>query len=158
MIASRRSILLAACAALPLAACAGVTPAQLASDAVTDLGLIANGFTALLPEVSGITGLSSGAVASIENFLSEAKTTASNVSATITQAAALPVVQQIETYFQEALNLLGVVSLPAPFSTVITALKVLLPVVEAAVGLTAPVGAAPGGMTPAQARAVLAVA
>lgn len=153
----RRSIL-AGCSALALAGCAGLSPAQIARQAVTDLGLIANGFAAGTPELASITGISAATLTSVSALFGKAQALAAGISATVTAETAKPVVQQIEAYFGEALTLLGDLLLPPPFSTVLTALNVLLPVVEAAVGLPVPVGAALGGMTPAQARAVLASA
>jgi|GEM_PF-2993651 hypothetical protein len=152
----KRRTLIAACALTPLAACAGLTEQQIASRAVQDMQLVANGLNAAIPELATVTGIPVATLTNVSALFGKAVAAAQGVSASITATAAQSVVTQVVTYFNEAATMLSGLPLPPAFSTTLTALKVLLPVVEVAVGLPVPVGAAPGGMTPDQARAVLA--
>lgn len=141
----------------PLAACAGQTPTTIAASVVKDISLLSVGFTALLPTLSTVPGVATPILTEIAAYIAKAEVLAQSVSGTITVATAQPIVSQIETYFNEALALLGTVPLPANVTLVINAVKTILPIVEVAVGI-ATASVAKTGLTPDQARAVLGAA
>jgi len=142
-----------ALAATMLAACAAgtMTPATVADDVT----LITTAFTAMLPTLASTPGISAAATASVDQAVVDLQSAAAAVAAADTTVSARPVVVRVEANVNAVIAVLAGLTLPAPISTILEAVSVLLPVIEAAVGLTAPVGTEPGTMTPAQARAVL---
>jgi len=74
-----------------------------------------------------------------------------------TTATAQPVVSRVEADVNAVIAVLAGLPLPAPLPTVLEAASVLLPIIEAAVGMTTLVGITPATMTPRQARAALRI-
>lgn len=143
------------------AGCSAVSPAQDISQAVSDLQLIAQSFTAALPAFSRIVGINSQSLSQIQSWIANITAAASGIASAANAAAAQPFVQQVESDLNAIVGALSGLPLPAPISTVLAAAGVLLPVVEAAVGLALPPSsparslAARRPMTPDQARAAL---
>jgi hypothetical protein len=127
-----RSFVLAA-PALALVGCA--TPQQIAAIAVSDIGLLANGLTAFSPLLATIPGITTALIAQVTAYLSQAVSIAQSVSAATTQVEGQSVIQQIESYFTDAVNLLASFTLPAQLASIVADIKVLIPVIETAVGL-----------------------
>jgi hypothetical protein len=137
-----------------LTACGAVTAQAIAQQTVTDLTLIDNGLTALGPLLT-TSGVPAAALATAQKDITLADAFANAAKVATTTAEAQGPVQQAETYLNAAFGALSTVTLPPAPQKIVTALNVLLPVVEAAVGIvTNAVGASPE--TPDEARAVLA--
>jgi len=137
-----------------LTACGALTAQALAQQTVTDLALIDNGLTALSPLLT-TSGVPAATLATVQADLVTADTFAKAAETATTTAAAQQPVQQAETYLNTALGLVSGLPLPPKVAGIVTALNVLMPVIETAVGIvTNAVGA--GGETPDEARAVLA--
>lgn len=151
----RRTLLAGATAlaATTLTACAtGIpTPATVAQDVT----LIATAFAAILPGFASIAGIGSATTATVGQAIVDLQAAAAAVSAADTTVSARPVVTRVATDVGAVIAVLTGLPLPAPIATVLEAAAVLLPVIEAAVGIVARAGTAPGSMTPAQARAAL---
>lgn len=139
---------------LTLAGCATTAPVNLQTVA-TDIGLISTSFN---------TALSSPAVAQAVNIPPAVTmaladlTTVANAAASAPDAAAMKVdVAAVERDVNTIVGALaGLPNLPPNVSTILSAAVVLLPVIEASVGIVAPAAtgtsAAAGAMSPATAR------
>jgi hypothetical protein len=137
-----------------LTACGAVTAQAIAQQTVTDLALIDNGLTALGPLLT-TSGVPTATLSSIQNDLTLADGFAKAAETATTTAAAQSPVSQAETYLNAALGALNGLPLPPKVAGIVTALNVLMPVIETAVGIvTNAVGAS--AETPDEARAVLA--
>lgn len=165
MTLSRRAALqrglMLACAPIALAGCAtltGRTAATIAAQVVSDAQTIATGLSGVLPALTALRTIPAATASSVSTLLSEAIGVAKSISSGMTASAAQPLVKQIEGDVNAAVQALAVLPLPPSIESVLLAAQVLLPVVESAVGLAVPAGAVKGGMTPAQARAVLKAA
>ena len=90
--------------------------------------------------------------AALDDLTNLAVTVAKSTSSTATQASVTTVENDVNTIVAALAGL----PLPPPAPTILTAAEVLLPVIEAAVGLLVPPSAAVGGMTPDEARIHLA--
>lgn len=143
---------------LGVAACAGKTAAQVGQTVVSDVQLIGNALSASLPALAVVSGLSASAVSSIQAAIGQIGTIGQQIVAGMTVAQGQPLVQQIETDFGTVLGIVSGLPLPGGISQVIAAVQILLPVVEAAVGMAVAAGAPAGAMTPAKARLILATA
>lgn len=139
----------------------GKSPAQGIAQVVSDLQLIAQSFTAALPSFAKIVGINSNTLSQIQNWISQIVAAAQGVASAANGSAAQPFVQQVETDLNAIVGALAGLPLPPPIGTVLAAAGVLLPVIEAAVGLVLPPSsparslAAMRPMTPDQARAAL---
>lgn len=162
---SRRSLLLttiggtAVLATVGLAGCTnGGTNADLIKVA-SYANAIATGLKNVLPQLGSITGISAGIMGKVGQDVADIQTLAVALQTTASTNAALPMVQRIEAIVADILTALGGLPLPAPVSTVIAAINVLLPIMETIVGIVLPAGAASRAaaakMTEAQAVAVL---
>ena len=126
---------------LAIAGCASTVPVTPASVA-TDVATIGTGLLGALQN-SGLTvpAQATEAVADIiavSDALEQGET----------MADAQPLVQRVESDLNTVVTSVGALpNLPAGVSGALTAAEVLLPVVEAAVDLTVPASAIPGGMT-----------
>ena len=89
-----RRTLAALLPAAALTACAGQTTAQLAQTVVTDAGLVANALTNVLPNLQGVPP---GVADKVASYAQQAVGAAQSLVATMTQAQAQPVIQQIQT-------------------------------------------------------------
>lgn len=158
----RRTLILA----LPLMSCAtGAKPtaAQVIADltgAVTTLDAMTQ-----MPAFAGLV-TNPATLAQIRSAVAQAKTALATLNASLPDAANATGVQQVFAYLNAALSLLaGLGVLPAPYGTVVAAVSVLLPLVEAWLGgvgvprapaLAGP-RVAPAGMSAEKARQVLSV-
>lgn len=154
---NRRSLLAlipSAAAMMTLAACAtSPTPATVAND----VALIAAGYRGVLPQIGTLAGVTPAIVATAGHAIADLQAAAAAFAgADVTTEQSL--VRRIEADVNAVVTALAGLSLPTPISTVVQAAQVLLPIVEIDVGLIAPSAATLGisGLTPAQARAVLA--
>lgn len=156
-----RRELLATTALLPLVACAS-TGGTL-SQAISDVQTIASGLAGVLPQLGAVTGIPASIVGQAGGIISKIQSIASAMAGVVSTAAAQGAVQQLETLVN------GLIAAVAPFvaavpvvGQVFAAAAVLLPVIEAAVGLVvAPPARAIRGvapMTPDQARMILEAA
>ena len=157
MIATRRA-LLSAVAVLPFAGCASFGSGLAAVQ--SDAALILNGINAILPAIQSFPGVPSTLGAVVGAYIARAQAALAALRIATTAAGATPSVQSIEAAVNGIVLALGQfgVALPAPFGTYLIAAETLVPIILAAVGVSAPAAAMAGAMTPDQARAVLAKA
>lgn len=151
---SRRA-LLRATAIAPIAAlmaCAGQTVPQALQQAASDASLIANGLAAVMPQLSPL--VSASTLATAQGWLTKLQSAASQLAGIPTTTGAVPLVQQIEQGVNAIVGIAAPLLAATPAGPILTAATVLLPVLETAVGLFVPPAA--GGMTPDQARLILA--
>jgi hypothetical protein len=144
---TRRHLLASTVLMVPVAGCAGLTAAQIASDAVTYGPDIAN---ALLTVVGMVTTVPANVATDVQT----AETVASQIVAGMTQTAAAPLVTQIGNALTDAASALtsGPTPIVKPGSTAATILadaQLAMPLLQIAVGLLT-AGATLGGPTPAQ--------
>ena len=144
---------LAACAHPVTAPSVQASAAQLASD----VQLIDNGLSAVLPSVARVANVPPATVARINADLAKIQADAAQVQADVTATSAVPtgVVQEIASVVTDvATVVLPAVPGAAPFVPVVQAANALVPVLLNAIGSPA-AGAAPV-MSPSAARLVLA--
>ena len=157
---NRRNLLTAAAVIAPaalLAGCAtGQTASQVTAQVLTDINLEASGLANALPLLTAAKGIPAAIVAKAQAIIARIQVAAASMSAQVTSAQAQATVTQIETDVNAVVGLLAGMPLPPAISGVLQAAVVLLPLIEAGVGLAVPVGAAPSAMSAAQARMVLA--
>lgn len=145
-------VLLATTAMSACAGTGGQTPAQIAQTAITDAQLIANALSNVLPNLQGV----SPAIASqVTMYAQQAVAAAQSLVATMTQAAAQPIIQQIQT------DVTAVAATVQPYlkpgstaATILSDAQVLMPLLLLAVGLTMQ-AAAKAGANPDASRARL---
>jgi hypothetical protein len=139
-----------------LAACSTTAPVNLQSVA-NDIALIATSFNTGLNNPAVVKAIPGGLPASVTAALTDLQlvaTAAANApDATAMKGSVVIVERDVQTIVGA---LAGLPNLPANVSTILTAATVLLPVLEAAVGIVAPApagtSAAVGGMSPGAAR------
>jgi len=135
-----------------------VTPAEVAQVVVNDLGLIKNGAAGVLAALSAIGTLSAGTASTVSSDLTTVLNAVGTVAAGTAASAAQPVVQQIEAMISAVISALQAVTLPPVVQTILSAMQVLMPAIEAAVGIILPASLAPKAEDVNWARGVLAVA
>lgn len=108
-----------------------------------------------MPQLGLVTGLSTTVIDTATQAIVGLQSAADAVATADTLAAARPIVVRIASDVSAVISALSAVELPEALSRALQAAAVLLPIIEAAVGLAAPAGAATSAMTPAQARAAL---
>lgn len=151
-----RRLLLAGLAALPAASLVGcVSGPEIPPAALSDLNLIANALKALMPQLGVVSGLSAAAINTATQAIMDIQTAADAAATADTIVAARPLVIRITTDVNSVVDALSAVSLPEGFTRTLQAASVLVPIIEAAVGLAIPAGTEAGAMTPPQARAWL---
>jgi hypothetical protein len=159
----RRAFLLGASGA-GLAACTTASVDAGLATAASDVATIAAALPAVLTQLGtlSIPGLTPAIVATVGVAVSGIQTVASALSGAATAAAAQPLVAKVETYVNGIVTALAGLPLPPPISTALTAASILLPVIEAAIGLVttpapaaARMAASAPSMSPAQARLIL---
>lgn len=147
--------------AIAVLGAAGCTTAQttVAQTVVNDVDMTAKAFETVLPNFAKIAGINAATVATIYGWIGNITTVARQIVAGMSQSAAQPLVQQIESDVNNIVGVLSTLPLPPTIMTVVDAAAVLLPVIEAAVGLVTPASmqmrTAHAGMTPDEARAAL---
>lgn len=137
----------------------GKSGATISAAVVEDIQLIGSGLSGALSGFETITGISPAAVAKIEGYVTAIEAGAASVATTVAANVAKPIATQIATDFSALETALGGITLPAVIQSVLSAVKTLLPYVEAGVGIltAASVKAAEEtGMTVDEARLILA--
>lgn len=151
-----RRLLLLGLAALPAATLAGCASGPaVAPDTINDINLIATALKALMPQLGQVAGLSAAAMDTATQAIMDIQAAADAVTTADAIAAAQRLVVRIASDVSAVIDALSAAELPDALGRALQAASVLLPIIEAAVGLAAPAGAATGVMTPAQARAAL---
>ena len=150
--------IIALAGAIALAGCSSstsTTPTTLQTVA-NDVSLLATGLNNALSQPSVLAlippTIEPNISAALADLTTLATTVANSTSSTATQASVTTVENDVNTIVAALAGL----PLPPPAPTILTAAEVLLPVIEAAVGLVVPPSAAVGGMTPDEARIHLA--
>ncbi len=123
---------------------------------ISDVSLIANGVGSLLPQIAALTGLSAAAITTIQQAITAIKSIADQIKGISSTADAQPLVQRIESYLNTIVGALAVLPLPPPISVILQAATVLLPIVEALVGMLVTAKPMAGTMSPDSARLILA--
>jgi hypothetical protein len=161
---SRRA-LLRGMTAVPVVAClsaagcntASVSPAVQA--AANDVKLIGQAFVGMLPTIATLTGMTMQTTAKISQWAGDLGAFAGSLAAMPTTSGAASVVQDVERTVNAIFSALSSVkSMPASVAGVLKAAQTLMPVIQMAVGVLTAMAPAARGMTPDEARAVLAVA
>lgn len=127
------------------------------SQSATDVANIAGAFKAVMPQLSTVTNLTSQASLVVTQAVNDLQTLAQNLAAAATTAVAVPIVLQVETDVNSVVNTLAsyASSLPKVVAEALQAAAILLPVIEASVGLLGAKAMAPATSV-AHARSVLA--
>lgn len=152
----RRRLFILGLAALPAATLAGCASGPAVAPAtINDINLIATALKSLMPQLGLVAGLSTTAIDIATRAIVDLQSAADAVATADTTAAAQPLVVRIASDMSAIIGALSAAELPEALSRALQAASVLLPIIEAAVGLAAPAGAGIGTMTPVQARAAL---
>jgi hypothetical protein len=159
MILFKRAIVgVSVIALLAVSACAGQTAAQVTQTLLTDTTTMAAALKAEMPAIQAVQGIPAANVAQAQAALADLQSVAGMLNTSMTTTAAQPVIQKIvadvTTFNDAVLPFAGA----TPVAGILEAANVLLPVLEVAVNLVSPVGAAANSMTPDQAVAVLKAA
>lgn len=140
-----------------LAACANSGTPVTVQSVSQDVTLIATGLNNALSAPSVTALIPAATLPKIQQALSDLNSLATQVAASPSAAAQKGSVAVIEQDVNTIVSALaGLPGLPPNVSTILTAATVLLPVIEVAVGLVVPAGAATAAMTPDAARMHLA--
>lgn len=137
-------------------------PDQAIATVANDAKLIASGLQGVLVQLGNlnVAGLTPAILATVGSAVTNLQAVADAIAGVATNAAAQPLVQKIETYVNTIVSALAVLPLPPPISTALQAAAILLPIIEAAVGMVLPASTARAAkglaLTPDQARLVLA--
>jgi hypothetical protein len=125
---------------------------------VSDVSLIANGIGSILPQLSALAGLSDSARTTIQAAIAGIKLVADQIKGIASTADGQPLIQQLEGYLNAIISALAMLPLPPQISVILQAAMVLLPILEALVGLLMKPAANRFGsaMSPDAARLVLA--
>ncbi len=151
----RKKLLGMSIAAALLAGCAGPGGPGVSADTVARYQAIANGLLSIAATEAQIAGASPTLVARIQADADLARTAIAGLAPGLQAAAAVPTVKSVQAAVEDALAVAENLSLPASVQQLVLALRVLLPVAEAAI-VPAPTPApAAGAMSPGQALRVL---
>jgi hypothetical protein len=145
----------AASALTPLGACS--TFQQVASVVASDTLTIANGLTGVLAQLGTYSFVPAALISKVGVYIADVKSVATSLQ-TASASSATALVQQVETDVNAVVSALAGLPLPAPISTALQAASVLLPVIEAAVGLVVSQFTGTGTTTPAAAMRATAPA
>lgn len=146
-----------------LAACNGMTLSQVAAQTASDVALVAQGLVSGLTTLSSVVGavVPNGGtftsfVSSVSSYVGQIQAFAAQVAAGMSQAVAGPIVSQINSLFTSIENAMtGVSGLPAEFLKIVGYVSQLMPIIEAAVGVIAPIALTAATVDPDQVRAGL---
>ena len=151
---TRRHLLIASTALVPLAACQPGTTVQTVTAAmITDLGLIIGGITSKLPTLSSLG-------AGVANLVTDAQNMASQIKAGVAVNVGLPFMAKVQADLQSIMTTVSTAGSKVAADVVVivqdavTVANALAPLF----GLLTVAAAAPGGRTLDQARANLAAA
>ncbi len=135
-----------------LAACANQTPAEIA----TDVANIATGVASAAATLREGDYLTPAQLVTVDNAVSAVQAAALALANAQTSAAKDSAVEELATDVNAVDAALSEVpSVPSQVRSVLSAAEVLLPVVEAAFGVSAPFANTAIAMTPSEARAIL---
>lgn len=125
-----------------------LTTQQVTEAVVSDIGLIASGLSAILPQLSTLGALATTVV-------NDAKTAAAQIKAGLAANVALPFVQKVQADLQLILTTAAQINVPDLVTKIVQAGITLVNTVLPLLGVTVAAAPAPGAMTPDQARLVL---
>lgn len=151
-----RRTLLASSAIIPLAGCAGMGTDASISAIARDASILASGLMGAIAQLGSLA-----IPATVSAALAGLQSVADALSTVASQSAALPLVQKIESYVNVIVQALASIPLlPAPVTLALQAATILLPIIEAAVGMVLPASSmraklAPSNMSPSEARLIL---
>ena len=141
-------------------------PDKAIATVASDAKLIANGLAGALSQLGslGIPGLTPAIVAQVGTAIAGITSVADALAGVSTQAEAQPLVAKIETYLNAVVGALAMLPLPPAIALPLQAATILLPIIEALVGMVfrAPPQAAGAArraappLTPDEARLILA--
>jgi hypothetical protein len=161
----RRNFLIATTAIVPITGCSTIAQTfdSKLSLLVSDVTLIANGVSSLLPTIGSIAGLSDTVKSTIQLAIDGIREVANQIKGVTSTAAGQPWIQKLETYLNAIVSALSMLPLPPQVSVILQAATVLLPILETIVGLLTNLTPATarvqsGAMSPDAARAALALA
>lgn len=118
----------------------------------------------ILPTIVSVAGGSSPLALQITGYIDELQKFAATVAASASTGAAASTVKQIENVVNALVQAASNLPLPPPIPSILMAASVVLPTLEALVGLLIPaaprprIASAPAAMTPAEAEAILTAA
>lgn len=141
-----------------LSACAGQPQgAAIAAQVIDDINTVASSLMPLLPALSSIKGIPPTVIANATTAFNLIVQASGAVSSGMSTGSAAPLVRQMAT---GAFNLASTLApymglLPPPWGTIFTAISVLMPTIQIAVGLAVPPAAGPAPMSVEHARTVL---
>jgi hypothetical protein len=117
------------------------TATNIAQDVVNEVGDFSNGVLTLATEIQGVPAAT---LTEIQTDAGEIKSLSSDISTTMTQQLGLPVVQQIGNYFTVVANDVKQYIQPnSTLATILSDLEIVLPLIEAGVGLLGKQAATP---------------
>lgn len=152
---NRRNLILAAPFALAGCNVPDATVAQVSSD----VSAIASSLQQVLGQIGSVSGVSAATVSTVGTAVADIQALATAISGAASVAVQKPLVQRLEGYVGAVVAALVPLSavLPPPIPQVVMAVSILLPIVEAAVGMILPAQAtaARPAMSSDQARVLL---
>jgi hypothetical protein len=152
--------IIALAGAIALAGCSssttGTVPPVTLQTVANDVSLLATGLNNALSQPSVVALIPPTIEPQIKAVLNDLTSVAGTVGSSTSASAAKASVTTVENDVNTIVAALAGLPLPPPAPTILTAAEVLLPVVEAAVGLVVPASAASGAMTADEARMHLA--
>lgn len=113
----------------------GKEAATISADVVEDIQLIGSGLGGALSDFEALTGVEPAVVAEIQNYIGTIEKSAESIATTIETNIAQPIATQIAADFASLQSALAGVTLPAALQSVLNAVQVLLPYIEAGVGI-----------------------
>ena len=125
-----------------------VSPASVAND----ISLIANGIANAINNPSVQSLIPPATLPKVQQAVADLQSLSSQIAADPSAQLTKANVTQIESLVNDIVADVSGLPLPAPWPTILTAAQVLLPTVEAAVGIVVPASAHHGGMSTATAR------
>jgi hypothetical protein len=149
-----RRFLITGVSALVLVACSSTAPLTEAKVA-EDINLIANGFNNALSQPAVTAVIPAKVLPKIQAALADLMIVAAAVKADPASAMSKPTVAEVESDVNTIVGALAGLTLPPPAPTILAAATVLLPVIEASVGIVI-TGAPHSSMSATEARAHLA--
>lgn len=137
-----------------IAACTTQQANTIGQQVVTDVNILSNGLTPILPQLA--PSVPPDAQARIAVLVAQVQAAVNAIVPGMTAALAQPTVVTIGNAVNAiAAELQTVPGIPTNVRNTVTAAQALLPLIEVAVNMVIPVGASPSGMSPAQARMIL---
>src|SRR5271170_7132736 len=113
----------------------GKEAATISADVVEDIKLVGSGLGGALSDFEALTGVEPAVIAEIQNYIGTIEKSAESIATTIETNIAQPIATQIATDFAALQGVLAGVTLPAALQSILNAVKVLMPYIEAGVGI-----------------------